>query len=90
MEGEPARAPGSVASGCAGDTVPFESVAFCLMEDEPAGRLAPVENRVGAQRRCGSGPSSSAIGRERADMESEPAGGWRRFEIGWARNRWRS
>ena len=31
------------------------------MEGEPAGRLAPAGNRVGAQRRCGSGPSSSAI-----------------------------
>jgi hypothetical protein len=28
LEGEPDRAPGSVASGCAGDTVAFESLAF--------------------------------------------------------------
>jgi hypothetical protein len=47
-------------------------------EDEPAGRLASVGNRVGAERRCGSGPSSSAISRlftsgGRAVVESEPA-----------------
>lgn len=37
---------GSVASGCAGETVPFESVAFCSWRMNQLGRLAPAGNRV--------------------------------------------
>jgi HNH endonuclease len=48
-----------------------------------------------ARKRWDSSSLASAISRlfasgGRADMGSEPAGGWRRFELGWASSRWRS
>jgi len=66
MEGEPARAPGSPAKRCAGNTVVFKSPAFLAWEMKPPGRGHRLESEWGPQ-----GPEIRVL--RLPPVESEPA-----------------